>query len=90
MTSFFQLPGIVWFEHAIENALGAAATAALTVWTAMRVENIAEVHWAVLAGAAGLGAFASLLKSFATLHVGPAATRTNGTASLNPHVVSDS
>ena len=89
MTSFFQLPGTVWFEHALENALGSAAAAAMAVWTGMRIQDIASVPWQALAGAAALGALASILKSFASLHVGPSGTRYNGTASLNPHVVSD-
>jgi hypothetical protein len=81
---FVQLPGVIWIEHALENAVGAAATAALTVWGATKAQDITNVPWQLLAGAAALGAFASLLKALATLHVG-----NNGTASLNPHVIAD-
>ena len=89
MVSFLELPGVVWFQHAVENALGSAATAALAVWGTTRVQNIAELPWQLIAGAAALGAFASLLKSFASLHVGPEGTRYNGTASMNPRVIAD-
>ena len=81
---FTQLPGVIWVEHVLENAIGAAATAALTVWGATKAQNITDVPWQLLAGAAALGAFASILKALATLRVG-----NNGTASLNPHVIAD-
>ena len=80
---FFQTAGVVWLEHAVENALGAAATATLAVWGGTHIQDITSVPWQLLAGAAALGAFASVLKSFASLGV------SNGTASVNPHVVAD-
>jgi hypothetical protein len=80
---FLKTAGVVWLEHALENALGAGATAALTVWGAQKTALISSVPWQLLASAAALGAFASLLKACASLSV------SNGTASINPHVVAD-
>lgn len=74
-------PELTFIEHAAENAVGAAAAAALTVFTSGAFHLVADVPWYAVASAAAIGGVASLLKSLVSLGV------PNGTASFNPNVV---
>lgn len=78
-------PGWTWVWHAGENATGAAAIGAGTVLGAAHAHYLSDVPWYMLLSAAGLGALASLLKSIASVCIGPG--RDNGTASNVPSVI---
>lgn len=78
-------PGWTWLWHAGENATGAAAFGAGTVLGAAHAHYLRDVPWYLLASAAAVCALGSLLKSVASVYVGPG--RDNGTASNVPTVV---
>ena len=78
-------PGWVWLEHAGENAIGAAATAAAVILGAQQYLHLQDIPWDLVATAALVAASGSFLKSVGSLWVGPG--ENNGTASLNPRVV---
>jgi hypothetical protein len=80
-------PGLVWLEHAGENAVGAAAIGAGTVLGSGQFHLISDVPWWAVVSAGAIAGLGSLLKALGSLHFGPG--KQNGTASLNPHVVSD-
>lgn len=77
--------GYTFLLNAGENAVGAGAAMALPVVVGTEVHVISDVPWYLVLGAFTLGAFASVLKSLASLYVGPG--KDNGTASLLPGVV---
>jgi len=72
-----------WLEHMGENALSAAAAAALGALGSAVSGTIYSVPWYGVLSAAGFAALYSLLSSCASLRIGPA----NGTASFLPNVV---
>jgi hypothetical protein len=75
---------LTFLEHASEDAVGAAAAAALTVFTSGAFHLVGDVPWYAVLSAAAIGGVGSLLKSLVSMSV------QNGTASINPRVVAAS
>lgn len=76
-----QWPGWVWVKNTAENAGENGAGTAVAVITLSGWYTLHDVHWGYVAGAVGLAALVSVLKSVASLSV------KNGTASVLPEVV---
>lgn len=77
----WRTPGIVWLEHAGENAAIAAATAGMSVLTGSATKTLQDVSWAAVLSSAGFAAVYALLLAVMSLRGG------NGTASFLPRVV---
>jgi hypothetical protein len=74
-------PGWVWLSHTGENAVSAAAIAAMSVLTAEQVNSLRDVGWTTLLSVAGYAALLAVLRAMGTLKV------SGGTDSFLPRVV---
>lgn len=76
----WHMPGIVWAEHAGENAAIAAATAAMSVLTGSATKTLQDVSWTCVLSSAGYAAVYAVLLAVMSLR------QNNGTASFLPRV----
>ena len=76
-------PGLVWLEHAGENAAIAAATAGMSVLTGSATRTLQDVSWGSVLSSAGYAAIYAVLLAVMSLRAG----KDNGTASFLPRVV---
>lgn len=79
--NWLKWPGWVWLSHTGENAVSAAAIAAMSVLTAEQANTLHDIGWTSLLSVAGYAALLAVLRAIGTLKV------SGSTDSFLPQVV---